>query len=251
MRIAFSTLACPDWTVEEIADAARRYAYDAIEWRLADGALLGRKTDPDVWRRIANAGVPAVCLDTSCVFVQPGDIARQKAIDIATAMGERASEIGAPFIRVFAGALPESMTRSRVAGPTRDALAAAAERMPDGVRILVETHDAWTSAKDISRLVSTDVGVVWDVAHTVRAGEHVEDTLAVIGTPGLVHVKDASGEQLTHLGDGEIPLAAAVEALRARSYDGFISLEWEKLWHPYLDDADVALPRAMSFLRAL
>src|SRR5688500_4201825 len=100
MRIAFSSLACPGWTVEQIADAAGRYGYDAVEWRLADGELLGPRTPDAVWERIATCGVPAVCVDTSAVFVTDDDTRRAKAIAIATAMGDRAQQIGAPAIRV-------------------------------------------------------------------------------------------------------------------------------------------------------
>ncbi len=37
MKLAYSSLACPSWTVEEAADAVARYGFDGIEWRLADG----------------------------------------------------------------------------------------------------------------------------------------------------------------------------------------------------------------------
>jgi sugar phosphate isomerase/epimerase len=68
-----------------------------------------------------------------------------------------------------------------------------------------------------------------------------------IGVPGLVHVKDAAGETLTHLGEGELRLEEAIDALAG--YDDWISVEWEKLWHPELDDPDVALPKAIAFVR--
>jgi sugar phosphate isomerase/epimerase len=253
VQLAFSSLACPGWTVERIADAAGRYGYDAIEWRLADGELLGPRTDDRVWERIATCGVPAVCLDTSAVFVQGDDDRRAKAIAMAKAMGEHASMIGAPTIRVFGGAIPDGTTRDAILGPTRDALAAAARAMPDGVGLLIETHDAWSSGAEIAALVDglDTVGVLWDVAHTWRSGEDPRQTLEHIGVPGLVHVKDANGDALTHLGEGSVPLHETVKALRDAGYDGPLSLEWEKLWHPDLDDADVILPRAIDFLRAI
>jgi hypothetical protein len=42
MRLAFSSLACPGWTVERIADSVSRYGYDGIEWRIAEGEPRGR-----------------------------------------------------------------------------------------------------------------------------------------------------------------------------------------------------------------
>ncbi|MEX2538308.1 MAG: sugar phosphate isomerase/epimerase [Actinomycetota bacterium] len=253
MRLAFSSLACPGWTVEEIVRAADRYGYEGIEWRLADGALLGPRTEDVVWDAIKECGVRPACLDTSCVFVQADDEGREGAVGYAIAMAERAAAIGAPSIRVFGGAIPDDTTRSDVLEPTAQALTAAAGRMPDGVALLVETHDAWSRASDMAGLVGATqgVGVVWDVAHTYRAGESPRESLEHIGVPGLVHVKDTRGEALTHLGEGDVPLAEAISELRNVGYDGWLSLEWEKLWHPELDDPDVALPLAQAALQAL
>lgn len=248
MRIAFSSLACPESTVEQIADAARRYRYAGIEWRLADGALLSPRTPDDVWERIASCGVDAVCLDTSAVFVQADDDGRAKAVRHTVSMGSHAERIGAPCLRVFGGPIPDGHSRDALIGPTRDALAEAASKTPAGIDVLVETHDAWSRGVDVAQL---GVGVVWDIAHTLRSGESPKETLGNIGVPGLVHIKDAVGEKLTHLGEGKLPLEDAIGALVGTGYDGWLSFEWEKLWHPDLDDANLALPKARAFLQEL
>jgi sugar phosphate isomerase/epimerase len=251
MRLAFSSLACPGWTVEEIVRAADRYGFDGIEWRLADGALLGPKTDDAIWEIIKTCGVQPVCLDTSCIFVQEDDEGRRKAIEYAVAMGQKAAAIGAPAIRVFGGSLTDGISREEIIAPTTRALSEAAANMPFGVTLLVETHDAWSNGSDIAAIISDGVGVVWDVAHTHRAGESPRETLEHIGLPGLVHVKDARGEQLVHFGEGDVPTDIAITELKEHGYEGWLSFEWEKLWHPELDDPDIALPRAQESLRRL
>ncbi len=252
MRLSFSSLACPGWSVERIVEAAVSYGYDGVEWRLADGALLGPDTPVNVWQRIAGAGVQASCLDTSCVFVRKTDEERDAVVREAVTMAERAISIGAPAIRVFGGPLPEGRDRDAVVTETADALSRAVAGC-GGIRLLVETHDAWSRGADAWLFISDVVGagVLWDVAHTTRAGETPEETLKHIGAPGLVHVKDAKGKQLTHLGDGDVPLKRIVTLLRDLGYGGWLSLEWEKLWHPELDDADVVLPRAAAYLADL
>jgi sugar phosphate isomerase/epimerase len=193
-----------------------------------------------------------VCLDTSCVFVRGSNAERERTVSDAIAMAKRASTIGAGAIRVFAGPVPDGMLPDEILEPTRQALAAAASGASRlGVTLLIETHDAWSRGADVIRLCADGVGVLWDVAHTVRAGETVTETLGHIGVPGLVHVKDAIGPELVHLGDGEVPLESMLDALRAAGYGGWLSLEWEKMWHPELDDADVTLPKASAHLRAL
>lgn len=247
MRIAFSSLACPGWSVEQIADAAKRFGYEGIEWRLADGELLGPRTADDVWERIASCGVAAVCLDTSASFVHPDEKLRGKAIRHTQRMALRAEQIGAPCVRVFGGAIPDGYTREDLIGATRSALAEAAS---SNITLLVETHDAWSLGADAAALTTRlqRVDVLWDVAHTLRSGESPDETLTYIGVPGLVHVKDAIGDTLTLLGDGELDIAGALAELPD---DITVSFEWEKLWHPYLDEPETALPHAIAYLRDL
>jgi sugar phosphate isomerase/epimerase len=185
------------------------------------------------------------------VFVQADDEGREKAVGYAIAMAERAAAIGAPAIRVFGGPIPDGLTMDDVSQPTAEALAATAASMPTGVALLVETHDAWSRGSVIAAITSDDVGVVWDVAHTHRSGESPRETLEHIGLPGLVHMKDALGETLVHFGEGDVPTSDAIAVLREIGYEGWLSFEWEKLWHPELDDPDIALPRAQTALQTL
>ena len=39
-KLAFTTLACPDWSLPQVIDAARRYGYDGVELRLLDGEVI-------------------------------------------------------------------------------------------------------------------------------------------------------------------------------------------------------------------
>src|SRR5258708_35005419 len=55
MKLAYSSLACPGWTVEEASDAVTRYGFDGIEWRLADGEPITSQTPESVLRRVIEA----------------------------------------------------------------------------------------------------------------------------------------------------------------------------------------------------
>jgi predicted xylose isomerase-like sugar epimerase len=51
------------------------------------------------------------------------------------------------------------------------------------------------------------------------------------------------------MGQGEVPIFEAVDALSKSGYKGYYSFEWEKLWHPELEDPETALadyPLAMK-----
>jgi sugar phosphate isomerase/epimerase len=44
-------------------------------------------------------------------------------------------------------------------------------------------------------------------------------------------------------GDGEMPLAETLAVLRENNFSGCVSLEWERMWHPYLPPLRNALVR--------
>jgi glucosamine-6-phosphate deaminase len=48
------------------------------------------------------------------------------------------------------------------------------------------------------------------------------------------------------LGRGDFPAARVLSSVREAGYEGWVSFEWEKRWHPEIEDPDVALPH---FLR--
>ncbi|MEI9909046.1 MAG: hypothetical protein WDO71_04880 [Bacteroidota bacterium] len=55
--------------------------------------------------------------------------------------------------------------------------------------------------------------------------------------------------QYKFLGQGEVPIFEAVDLLIKGGYKGYYSFEWEKLWHPELEEPAIALadyPKAMK-----
>jgi fatty-acyl-CoA synthase len=87
-------------------------------------------------------------------------------------------------------------------------------------------------------------------------GESPADVVRALGAAiRLVHVKDARrlGDdwELVPLGDGDVPVRESFDVLRAHGYDGWLTVEWEKRWHPELAEPELALPRESRALRAL
>jgi sugar phosphate isomerase/epimerase len=69
----------------------------------------------------------------------------------------------------------------------------------------------------------------------------------------LAQVKDArretarpDGWQLVLLGQGEVPVREILQLLYGGGYAGWISVEWEKRWHPEIEEPEVALPQHLS-----
>jgi hypothetical protein len=64
----------------------------------------------------------------------------------------------------------------------------------------------------------------------------------------LAQVKDArrgrAGDwQLVLLGEGDVPVRQMLGLLAAGGYRNWISVEWEKRWHPEIEAPEVALPQ--------
>lgn len=257
-RVAFSTLAFPDASLTSAASLGRRWGYAGIELRLIDGELI----DPSmaaadrarIKRTVTAAGLPVVAVDSSIRLTDadPGPELRQFL--------ELASDWESPLVRVFGGALdapgPARQEQLGAAARVLESAVPLAERL--GVSIGVETHDAFSVSSVLAELLArTDprwVGAVWDSHHPHRMGERPEEVYANLGPRVLLaQVKDArrtaGGDwQLVLLGAGEVPVAQMLGLLVAGGYPHWISVEWEKRWHPEIEEPQVALPQHLELL---
>lgn len=189
--------------------------------------------------------MPIVSVDTSIELSQPFDAELSAAVELAV-------EWEAPTVRVFGG---DGHDLDDIARRLEPALARIAD---SGVTVALETHDAFSSAARVADLMrrvdNPSFAAVWDVHHTYRVGEAPEDAVRTLGSRiDLVHVKDArrAGDdwQLVPLGEGELPVRESLAALAAVGYDGWLTVEWEKRWHPELAEPGVALPRDLQTLK--
>ena len=255
-RIAFSTLAFPDATLASAASLGRRWGYAGIELRLIDGELIDPSMVAADRVRVKRTltGLPVVAVDSSIRLTgdDPGPELHRFL--------ELASDWESPLVRVFGGALAaDGPARREQLGNAARVLEAAgprAERL--GVAIGVETHDAFSASPVVAELLAlTDprwVGAVWDSHHPHRMGERPEEVYANLGPRLLLaQVKDArrtaSGDwQLVLLGEGEVPVADMLALLAAGGYRHWISVEWEKRWHPEIEEPQVALPQHLELL---
>ena len=98
-------------------------------------------------------------------------------------------------------------------------------------------------------------GALWDTLHPCRVGELPTETAERLGERCRhVHVKDgrpANGEnwELTLLGEGAVPVPEILSTLHTRHYDGWLSVEWEKKWHPEIAEPEIAIPQHAEILR--
>lgn len=263
MRIAFSTISCPDYSALQAADACRRYGYDGVELY----ALAGRRLTPDLLRAelpairqaFVPADVPIVCLNSwAHLAVADPDERTAQARQIGAAL-QLANDLGCPLVKTFGGELPTGSPAAEI----YDVMAASIERLCEqgaelGVRLVLETHDGFSRGAAVAELLRrvghSAFAALWDVHHPYRMGETVAATAACIGRRvAHVHVKDAlrdgTGWRFVLLGDGVLPVGEVIAYLASRAYDGYLSLDWEKMWHPELPGPEIALPHHAAALR--
>jgi len=95
--------------------------------------------------------------------------------------------------------------------------------------------------------------VLWDLHNPIALGEPPAKTASFIGSHTRhVHIKDGKKSgAYTLLGEGDTPLPELVAALHQVGYRGYLSLEWEKAWHPELAEPEVVFPHAARYLTKL
>lgn len=265
--LAFSTLACPGWSIPTVIEKAVEFGYQGIEWR---GGVQGHippsmsaRELASLRKRADDAGLESLSITSYTSFVSPRAEERNANVDVLKRYSDLAAEIDAPYVRAFLGELPANTKLTDAMYETiSDGLHAACTYAATvGVKITVEPHDDFTRSSAVSPLFKRDsshpdLRVIWDLGNTFAAGEEpVEGFNLLKDRIAYVQVKDGkigeSGWQLCPVGHGEVPLEEALALLCNDGYDGAFSVEWEYAWHPELDSPEIALPAARWTMQKL
>ena len=267
MKIACTTLACPSWSLETILERFKQYGYDGVDFRgLGEELEIYRLPEfaggaAETAKKIARSGLEVSAFSSGAVMFCADPAGREKHMAEVIQYGRLCRVFDAPMIRVFGGSVgaadPQEAVEVSVA-----TLRQMSEAVGEEIKLAVETHDDWIRsaglAEVMKRVEVPNVGVLWDLHHPYRmAGESPQQTYDNIGQFTIAtHVKDSrrteTGEYEPCLGGaGDVPLAEMVALLREGGYDGYLTLEWEKKWHPELADPEIALPAYAEYMRKL
>jgi sugar phosphate isomerase/epimerase len=268
MKISFSTLACPDWTLPNIVSMASAAGYDGIElrfvenedslWKLSvfQGNALARTK-----RTLSDLGLAIPCVGTSCRFHFPDPRERARWLEAGERMADLAAALGAPGIRVTGDTIQPGAERASTRAWIAESLHWLAEKTAArGVEVWLETHGDFARASDTAAILAEAkddpaVGVVWDPANCfLECGEKPCDGAAGLASSVRhVHIKDLiqnpNGWKPVLTGEGNFPLQEVQAALCQLEYKRFLSFEWEKKWYPEIPDATVVLPHFARWFR--
>jgi len=258
--LSFSTLGCPDWNFSKITDFAIANNYNGIELR---GML--REMDltkcPEFSTPQNIAATLSVMKDKNLAFVDLGSstnlqiadsIERKKNLDEAKRFIDLAQQINCPHIRVFPNNFPKEQDKNETMDLiTKGLLDLGDYAKGSKVSVLMETHGDLVWTEDIQKVMESafneHTGLVWDVTNmwsvTKESPADVYQKLKkYIRHTHIKDVKMADGKiHYVLLGQGEVPVFTAIDALQNGGYKGYYSFEWEKLWHPEIDEPEIAL----------
>jgi sugar phosphate isomerase/epimerase len=267
LPLGFSTLGCPTWSWRQILDFAGRHGFPALELRglqehvdITQHPELAPERLAAVTQQLADRGLTVICLGASA-RMHDLDAAQ---LDEAGRYIDLAAALGAPYVRVFGDRYvrgePQEATRERIADNLRRLGQRAQNR---GVTVLIESHGDFTDSPSLREILeradSPAVAFLWDAHHTfVQSREVPADTVRQLGRwIRHTHLKDsiAVGAERRYVltGSGEVPVRHQIEALAQAGYRGAYSFEWEKRWHPAIEEPEVAIPHyaevASEYLR--
>ena len=280
MRLAFSTLGCPGDTLEQVLEVARATGSSGVELRAADGEIIHldmtAEQRRDAREALAAAGVNVLALASYVRVCAPlgGDGGGDPVLAELLAAVDLAADLGAAHVRVFPGAglaphLPGAPLDAGLAAADRrgaDRLnAAAALARKRGVVLTLETHDSHPRGADMLRILAlvdpgAPVKVIWDLMHPWRHDEAPEvtaallaDSLAYAQYKDGVRIPGTNNVTLSLPGQGDLPLVSMRALVRgianaAGEPEPWISLEWERTWHPELPPLREALDALKAVL---
>ncbi|MDR1639948.1 MAG: sugar phosphate isomerase/epimerase [Clostridiales bacterium] len=262
-RLAFSTLGCPGWSLEEIADNAAAMGFSAIE-------LRGVKEDLDVtlipgFGALAEEAIKGKPLrycgvNTSIFLSDPSRNAEN--IKEARRTADLCAELGIPNIRVFGDAFPEGRTKAQTIKAVAEGISEISEICGDKICVLLEVHGEFNRSEVLAQTMEslsagTNAGLIWDIEHSYRVyGNDIEGFYNVV-RPYVrhVHVKDCLIEngktEARLMGEGGIEVEKIIGMLESGGYQGLYSFEWEKRWRPSIAAPEAAFPAFVNFMRRI
>ena len=263
MKLAFSTLACPNFTWDEIVSTAADFDFDGVEIRGLGEELSAYHAGPftethrtQTLQTLKTMRLSIPCFSSDCCLKdsqrqQENFLEIKSYIDLAAAMNT-------PYVRILADQQAAANGEVSDQEIVRQLRALAPYAQEHQVTLLVESNGVYADTARLCRLLDQvardSVAALWDVHHPYRfMGESPEESIQNLGAyVKYVHIKDSLLEEgkpsYKMMGEGDLPIQEILSALRSVNYEGFLTLEWVKRWSANLEDAGIVIPQFSHFM---
>ena len=263
MKLAFSTLGCPDFDWSDIYSMAKDLGFQGIEMRGLGDRIFSVKAKPfcpenieSTIAQLKKRHLEIPCLSSGCAL-KYSDKAEANIAELKEYI-DLAYKLGTPYVRVLADehAAPEGDADDEMILDILHRLIPYAEERD--VTLLIETNGVYADTSRLrnllDRVTSDNVAALWDIHHPYRfMNESPETTLQNLGAYiKYTHIKDSVMEdgkvKYRLMGEGDLPIAEMMLALRSVNYEGYISLEWVREYYPELSDAGIVFPHYANYM---
>lgn len=263
MKLAFSTVGCPDYNWTEIYSMAKDLGFQGIEMRVTGGEYFSLHARPFKAENIESTlsdlkkrhlEIPCLSSNCSLKYKEKTEENIMKLMEYI----ELGYKLGTPYIRILAD------EHAKEEGEVDDnhVIEVLKKLMPfaevKNVTLLVETNGVYADTSRLKNLLdsvpSDNIGALWDIHHPYRfKNEQPEETIRNLGAyVKYVHVKDSvmDGDKVSYrlMGEGDIPFEKAWKSLESINYEGYISFEWVRNYAPDLENAGVVFPHFIHYM---
>jgi sugar phosphate isomerase/epimerase len=260
LPLAFSTLGCPKWPWPRIVEQASQMGYSGIELRGIEMQMDLPRHPQFTGSRLAESLKDLEALDlkitdlgASSRMHEADAKVRAAQLDEGRRFVDLARQLKAPYVRVFGDRIPAGEAKADVVARVVDGLRALGEHARgSGVGIIIEAHGDFTDSPTLLAVLNgaamDNVALLWDAHHTFVSGKEqpAQTYDALKKFVRHTHLKDSrpegTGVRYVLTGAGTVPVRDAVAILARGGYKGFYCFEWEKGWHPEIEDPEVAFP---------
>lgn len=269
MRFIGHTMGTPGRTVYESIDVFHGIGLDGMELVCRNGTDFYSQIDDASASRMADYGaynnLPVVTLTPYVWDINsPDETARRQALEELRRTIDLADLMRARFVRAYGGR--ECMEHpvqafERTVAALRQAGDYAGEKH---ITVIVENHmGSMTRTGEATRRLLDEVALpnvraLYDPANVLFDTDETWQTTLEVQTAVIayVHVKDfelqGADRRARIVGDGVVPWRDILAGLVACGYDGCLSFEYEKMWHPdQLPAAEVGLARCLHTVRKM
>lgn len=290
MKIAGHTMGTPEYTVTEAIALFRRIGIDGAEIVVQDGYHSGISTActaeelEQIKKCAEENGIEICCLTPyNSYFNDLNDELRNAEIDGLSRVIDACAYLGAHYIRIYGGNLVAG-DNDRI--PERRARLVEAMRLlgdraaAKDVTLVIENHfntmcvSARESASMIEEINHPNVRILYDQANlSFTEKEDYEEAIAIQQQyVAYMHVKDLvfkegvafTSDEVSHpeeskrnvytriVGEGVIAWPEILKLVRKHGYDGWLSMEYERRWHPDdIPDASIGMKKGADYIKSI
>jgi sugar phosphate isomerase/epimerase len=265
--IAFSTLGCPKWPWARVLEQAAASGYVAIELRGIEGEMDLTKRPELTGTRLAQSLKDLDALDlkvsdlgASSRMHEADPKVRAAQMDEGKRFIDLAHQMKVPYVRVFGDKVSPNESKATAMARVVEGLQELGQHAKGaGVSVIIESHGDFTDSPTLLEMLQAaampNVALLWDAHHTFVAGKEQPDyTYKMLGSyVRHTHLKDSkpegTGVRYVLTGTGNVPVKETVAVLARNGYRGYYCFEWEKAWHPEIEEPEVSFPHYADQMR--